>query len=133
MDKVNVVAVFDPKCEKVLMCYRRKNPYKGLYNLVGGKLEKDEEAFHAASRELEEETSITSKQIELHHLMDFVYHFSSIEVQVFYGVLNEMLEVYGEENDLIWMSLNEDFFDCHKFAGKGNIGHMMIHILSLIK
>lgn len=34
-------------------------------------------------------------------------------------------EVYGEENDLIWFSINENFFDMTRFAGKGNIGHML--------
>lgn len=39
----NVIAVLDRDCKNVLMCKRKKNPYQGLYNLVGGKIEKCEE------------------------------------------------------------------------------------------
>lgn len=49
----NIIAVFDKDCENILMCKRRKNPYKGLYNLVGGKIENGEDGLSAAYRELE--------------------------------------------------------------------------------
>jgi 8-oxo-dGTP diphosphatase len=42
--KYNVIIVFNKDFDKLLMCYRRKEPFKGLYNLVGGKFEKDERA-----------------------------------------------------------------------------------------
>jgi 8-oxo-dGTP diphosphatase len=35
--------VLSPKGDEWLMCKRRKDPYKGLYNLVGGKIEKGED------------------------------------------------------------------------------------------
>lgn len=40
----NLIAVFDSNCKHILMCKRRKYPYKdkGLYNLVGGKIENEE-------------------------------------------------------------------------------------------
>lgn len=132
MEKVNCIAVFNSSLDKILMCYRKKNPYKGLYNMVGGKVEENEDGFHAAYRELQEETSITRDQITLHHPMDFIYHFSQCELQIYYGVLEEDIEVYGEENDLLWMSVDEDFFDMKRFAGEGNIGHMMVYLKALI-
>ena len=58
MKKCNVILVYDENKEKILMCKRKKNPYKGLLNLVGGKVEKDELSEHAAYRELYEETGI---------------------------------------------------------------------------
>ena len=39
----NVILVFDREKKNILMCRRRKPPYKGLLNLVGGKVEPGEE------------------------------------------------------------------------------------------
>ena len=69
MRNYNVIWVFNPSADKVLMCKRSKNPYKGLYNLVGGKIEPNENSLASAYRELLEETGITN--ITLVHLMDF--------------------------------------------------------------
>ena len=54
----NCIVVFDKAKEKILFCKREKNPYKGLYNFVGGKLEQNESSESAAYRELFEETGI---------------------------------------------------------------------------
>ncbi len=59
----NLVAVFNKERTKMLMCKRIKNPYLGLINMVGGKIEEDEEHESAAYRELFEETGITREQI----------------------------------------------------------------------
>ena len=40
MKKLNVILVYDKDESKILMCKRKKEPYKGKYNLVGGKVEK---------------------------------------------------------------------------------------------
>ena len=125
----NIIAIFDSRCENILMCKRRKNPYKGLYNLVGGKIESDEDGLSAAYRELEEETSISKNDIILTHLMDFTYYLPSIKVEVYVGRLNKKVNVHGEENELEWIEKNQNFFDTSKFAGEGNIGHIMEHIL----
>lgn len=37
--RMNLIAVFDHEERHLLMCYRSKDPYQGLYNLVGGKIE----------------------------------------------------------------------------------------------
>lgn len=124
----NVIAAFDNNCKHVLMCKRRKNPYKGLYNLVGGKIENGEDGLSAAYRELEEETSISRDDIILTHLMDFTYYLASIKVEVYVGRLNKEIDVHGDENDLEWMEINQNFFDVSRFAGEGNIGHIMEHI-----
>ncbi|WIV11516.1 NUDIX domain-containing protein [Proteiniborus sp. MB09-C3] len=124
----NVIAVFDSMCKHILMCKRRKNPYKGLYNLVGGKIESGEDGLSAAYRELEEETGISKKDVILTHLMDFTYYLSSIKVEAYVGRLNKEISVYGDENDLEWIEINQNFFDVSKFAGEGNIGHIMEQI-----
>jgi len=129
MKKVNAILIFNPSATHILMCLRTKNPYKGLYNLVGGKVEAGESDFDAAYRELEEETGITKTAVILTHLMDFDYHLDAIELQIYVGKLNKLVDLTEESQSLHWMNVNENFFDMTKFAGKGNIGH----VLALVK
>lgn len=56
MQGYNAIAVFNETSDKLLMCRRKKDPYKGLSNFVGGKIELNEDSLMAAYRELEEET-----------------------------------------------------------------------------
>ena len=120
---LNVIWVFNRAADKVLMCKRRKNPYIGLYNLVGGKIEPCEDGLEAAYRELVEETGISD--ITLIHLMDFTYYQAdSCRVEVYVGWLRDDVDVYGEENDLVWIDVGENFFDMEHFAGESNIGHI---------
>ncbi len=121
----NVLMIYSKDMEKLLMCKRSRNPYKGLSNLVGGKIEHGESGIMAAYRELFEETGISNKDIILHHLMDFKYYIQECYVEVYFGKLNYDVDVYGDENELYWSDLNKDFFDMSLFAGEGNIGHMI--------
>ena len=63
----NIIVVYNENADKILMCKRKKDPYKGLANFVGGKIEKNENGLDAAYRELEEETTITKDDITLLH------------------------------------------------------------------
>lgn len=125
MKKLNVIIVYDKEEEKILMCKRAKEPYKGKYNLVGGKVEIGENELNAAYRELKEETGITNKDITLTNLMNFEYKMSDMELEVFVGKLNKQVELVEEVNKLYWLDKTENFFDYNKFAGEGNIGHML--------
>ena len=127
MKRMNVIAVFNSDMTEVLMCKRTKDPYKGLYNLVGGKIESDD-GLNEAYRELEEETNINKNDITLKHIMTFTYIVLGIELEVYYGVLKNEVELIEEANKLEWISLDENFFDYTKFAGEGNIGHMIENI-----
>ncbi|MBO5402099.1 MAG: NUDIX domain-containing protein [Clostridia bacterium] len=122
----NIIAVFNKDHTKVLMCKRRSDPYKGKYNFVGGKIEQGEDGMSAAYRELEEETGITRRDISLIHFIDFTYHWYGIRLEFYIGRLNSDIPVHGDENDLLWIPLDSDFFDISTFAGEGNIGHMML-------
>lgn len=125
MKKLNVVIIYDKKEENILMCKRAKEPYKGKYNLVGGKLEEGETKLQGAYRELQEETGITKKDVKLKHLMNFQYQMQNMELEVYVGKLNKEVELKEEVNHLQWMNKNENFFDLQKYAGEGNIGHMV--------
>lgn len=127
MQRYSVIAVFNKQENKVLMC-KKKDPYKGLFNFVGGKTEENETGIDGAYRELEEETSISKNDIILTHLMDFTYLLDSCRVEVYAGKLNKAVHVKGDENELFWSDLNHNFFDWTKYAGEGNIGHIMMHI-----
>lgn len=128
MQGYNLVAVFSPDGGKMLMCRRIKDPYKGLMNFVGGKIEPGESGEAAAYRELFEETGITVRDITLVHLMDFSYPLDPCYVEVYAGQLRHEVSVSGEENPLFWSGLDCDFFDMRQYAGEGNIGHIMEHI-----
>ncbi len=127
MKRYNVIAVLDKDKENVLMCYRSKEPYIGLYNLVGGKIETDD-SLSEAYRELFEETSIDNNQIKLEHLMNIEYPDRNYKLEIYYGLLKENTELKEEANKLEWISLNENFADMNKFAGEGNIFHFIENI-----
>lgn len=107
------------------MCKRLKEPYKGLSNLVGGKIEPGESGIDAAYRELAEETGISQEDVTLHHVMDFTYYLQDCYVEVYAGKLKRDVEPAGDENELYWSELHHDFFDMSRYAGEGNIGHMI--------
>ena len=128
MRGLNLIALFNKKGDRVLMCTRKKDPYKGLINFPGGKIELGEDGLTAAYRELEEETAVTFEDVKLTHIMTLVYPLDNCYVEVYTGKLKEDLDVHGEENELFWSRLDHNFFDISKYAGEGNIGHIMEHI-----
>ena len=125
MKKLNVILVYNKEEDKILMCKREKEPYKGKFNLVGGKVEENEDELYAAYRELQEESGITNDDITLTHIMNFQYKISDMELEVYAGKLNKEVRLVEEVNKLFWIDANENFFDVNKFAGEGNIGHML--------
>ena len=128
MKKMNVIVIFDKNLEKTLMCKRTKEPYMGMYNLVGGKIEKENDGLNEAYRELEEETNIKKKDIDLIHFMNLSYTKWDKELEVYYGILKNEVELIEEVNKLEWVSINDNFFDMNRYAGEGNIGHIIEEI-----
>ncbi len=128
MKRMNVIVVFDKNLEKILMCKRTKEPYMGMYNLVGGKIEKDNDGLNEAYRELEEETNIKKEDIDLIHFMNLIYVKWDKELEVYYGKLNKEVELVEEVNKLEWINIDDNFFDMNKYAGEGNIGHIIEEI-----
>ncbi len=128
MKRYNVIVVFDKDFKNTLMCKRTKDPYKGMYNLVGGKIEKENDGLNEAYRELYEETGITKEDIILKYFMKIEYVSFDKNLEIYYGILNKKVELVEEVNKLEWVDINEDFFNINKYAGEGNIGHIIEEI-----
>ncbi|MCK4552393.1 MAG: NUDIX domain-containing protein [Tenericutes bacterium] len=125
MKLFNLVMVLNSEKDKVLMLHRSKEPYLGLYNLLGGKIEPGEDHLESAYRELNEESGITKQDIHLLPFIDFKWHLLDMEMKVFIGKLNKEVKLIEEEHKLCWFDIHQNFFDMKRFAGEGNIGHMM--------
>ena len=128
MRKLNLVVVFNNSLDKALFCIRAKEPYKGLYNFVGGKVENGETNDEAAYRELFEETGISSNDIELDHFMDLNYFKYGNNLQVYYGILKQNVKLVEEKNKLVWIVLDKKLLDNDKFGGNYNIPHIITQI-----
>ena len=128
MQGFNLIVVFDTALDRILMCKRVKEPYKGLSNFVGGKIEPGEDGFDAAYRELYEETSITKEDINLKLFANFTYFYGDCYLEIYVGRLNKEVEPHGDEKLLYWSDLNHNFFNSKEYAGEGNIGHILEEI-----
>lgn len=133
MRKLNLIIVFNKELNKALFCIRVKEPYKGMYNFVGGKVEEGETNEEAAYRELFEETGISSNDIELDHFMDLNYFKYENNIQVYYGILKNEVTLVEERNKLEWVQINEELLNTKKFAGNYNIPHMITQIKIYLK
>ena len=133
MRKLNLIVVFNKELNKGLFCIRAKEPYKGLYNFVGGKAESGETDEEAAYRELFEETGISKEDIILNYFMDITYFKYENYLQVYYGVLDHEVTLVEEKNKLEWVDLDDNLLDCSKFAGNYNIPHIVRQIKVYLK
>ena len=87
MQRMSIIVIFDKDITSTLMCKRTEEPYKGMYNFVGGKIENDN-GLEEAYRGLYEETNISKNDIKLIYFMNLSYIKWNIELEVYYGVLN---------------------------------------------
>ena len=133
MRKLNLIVVFNKDLNKGLFCIRSKNPYKGKYNFVGGKVEENETNDEAAYRELFEETGISKNDIELDHFMDLNYFKYENNLQVYYGILKHDVNLVEEKNKLEWVELNQELLNNNKFRGNYNIPHIITQIKVFLK
>lgn len=103
MKHSNCIVILNQNGDEVLFCRRMKDPYKGLYNFVGGKLEPGESSEAAAYRELQEETGISRRDIRLYRLMDLTYYHLNFVLEIYMGVLERDVELQEEVNPLQWL------------------------------
>lgn len=85
---MNCIVVLSKNKDAALFCRRRKDPFKGRLNFVGGKVEEGETSEEAAYRELWEETGISRDEICLHRLMDIIYYYQEFILEMYVGILN---------------------------------------------
>lgn len=133
MRKLNLIVVFNKDLSDCLFCIRAKEPYKGMYNFVGGKVEEGESNDNAAYRELFEETGISNNDIKLEYFMDLNYFKYENNLQVYYGILENEVELVEEKNKLEWVKIDDGLLNNDKFAGNYNIPHIIRQIKEFLK
>lgn len=133
MRKLNLIVVFNKDLSNCLFCIRAKEPYKGMYNFVGGKVEEGESNYDAAYRELFEETGISNNDIKLEHFMDLNYFKYENNLQVYYGILENEVKLVEEKNKLEWVKIDDGLLNNDKFAGNYNIPHIIRQIKVYLK
>ena len=121
---MNCIVVFNRGKDAVLFCKRKKEPYTGLLNFVGGKVEVGKTSEDAAYRELWEETGI-GKQLCLCRLMDITYYYQEFVLEMYVDKLEEDVTLREEKNPLLWIPLTENFANPDRFAGEQNIAHII--------
>jgi 8-oxo-dGTP diphosphatase len=48
-----------------------------------------------------------------------------MKMMVFIGKLDRDVSLVREVHELLWVDIDENFFDTSRYAGEGNIGHMI--------
>ena len=61
--------------------------------------------------------------------MNLTYTKWDKELEVYYGILKNEVELIEEVNKLEWVNTSDNFFDMNRYAGEGNIGHIIEEIL----
>ncbi|MDR2462113.1 MAG: NUDIX domain-containing protein [Mycoplasmataceae bacterium] len=126
-----LILIIDKKKENILMCVRNKEPFKGLYNGLGGKIEKGESVLLSAYRELFEESGISKKDTKLTQYCEIKW--KNDKVVVFFGKLNKQVKLIEEVNKLVWLNIKKTDVSSEKFAGNGNLFWLIKECIKTIK
>lgn len=54
-------------------------------------------------------------------------------LQVYYGILKQKVNLVEEKNKLVWVDLNKELLNNEKFAGNYNIPHIIKQIKTYLK
>lgn len=82
------------KCgEKILMINRNKSPFMGMWNAIGGHVEKNETPLEGALREIKEESGLNIKDATLYSISTWNYDDDEI-----YVYLSELPENFNLDN-----------------------------------
>lgn len=69
----------------------------------------------------------------LDHFMDLNYFKYENNLQVYYGILKQKVNLVEEKNKLVWVDLNKELLNNEKFAGNYNIPHIIKQIKTYLK
>ena len=114
MNKFKSVIVFIVCKDDILLLNRNKKFWMGMWNCVGGKIEKDEEIDDAAIRETYEETGIVITKEQLNYVADLKWYFDEDEADGGYCYL-VYLDEYNKDDILKTpVNTNEGILDWKK-------------------
>ena len=65
--------------------------------------------------------------------MDSTYYPHEFILEIYTGVLDKDIDLVEELNPLEWFSVEENFADTDRFAGDGNIAHIVRVALKVLK
>ena len=103
----NCIVVFDKEKERILFCRRAKNPYKGLYNFVGGKVEPGETKEQALIRECHEELDVTIAVNDIFMEVTHKYPDLTVHLTLFHAMILEGTPQKLEHHDIQWITPQE--------------------------
>ena len=72
--------------------------------------------------------NISREDISLIHFMNMEYIVFDKTIEVYYVILNNAVDLVEEVNKLEWVDVNDNFFDMSRYAGEGNVGHIIEEI-----
>ncbi|CDE25586.1 adenylosuccinate synthetase 2 [Clostridium sp. CAG:440] len=130
-----VIMLFNKNYNKVLLVKRSKNPYKGCWNGIGGKIESGETPVEAARRECKEETGISMNKPKL--LVTYVYPEDNIlnsntKLNVIYDCVDEVYVTDNSEGHYEWKNIDFVMNSYNKeIAGLSNLNQFIKEIFDL--
>ena len=121
--------VFNHDSSELLLMRRKKDPYNGLINGIGGKVDQGESVSSAMDREFNEETGYTTKDI-LHKEFMMTISFPSEILHAYYIKLKEPKEIIVTENHegtYHWTPISKSLLDCNNtdLAGEGSLSYFI--------
>ncbi len=109
----NLIFLFDDK-DRVLLIKgsSQKKLWSGLYNAIGGHIERGEDVIEGAYRELKEETGISDVLLQVCGLITIdVSECAGVLLFLFKGIYNEKAFTNSSEGKLFWKSINVTNYD----------------------
>ena len=97
--------------DRILLQRRRRAPNEGLYNVPGGKVERDEDPYEACLREVREETGLALSHARLRAVMTVIARDSGTQWLLFTFVAERPAgdpgPVTDDEGELRWVRIDE--------------------------
>ena len=107
MQGYNAILIYDFSGENILFCHRMKEPYKGKYNFVGGKIEPGETKEQALIRECREELDVEISVSDVFMQLVHEYPDMTVELTLFNAEIESGTIRLLEHNDVRWIRTDE--------------------------